>query len=130
MMASSGWWSCLGTVDDELTAAHHDWNVTEEHFLFDWLLFLKTQPNAEGLSVSHPQLTTLFRREAWLAQLIAHVAEGKFFVVAFDRKNFLQDTFDAMQFSFFRIAFVLQEVRRISGSDLGKNGATGQVAVL
>ncbi len=43
----------LGTIDDKLTTAKHDWDITKENLFLDRLLFLKTQPNPKRLSVSH-----------------------------------------------------------------------------
>ena len=64
----------LSTVDDELTTAKHDRDVTQEDFFFDGLLFVQPQPNAERLTVGHPQLATLFRRVAGFAKFVPNVA--------------------------------------------------------
>ena len=64
----------LGTIDDKFTTTKHDWDVTQEDFFFDGLFFFQPQPNTERLTVSHPQLATLFRCITGLAQFVPNVA--------------------------------------------------------
>ena len=112
----------LGTVDDKLTTAKHDWNVTQEDLFFNGLLFFQTQPDSERLAVSQTQLSTLFGSVAGLAKLITNVAHRQLLVVAFDRKDLLQDAFDALKFSFLGRAVRLNERLITVGLDLGQIG--------
>ena len=99
----------LGTVDDKLTTTKHDWDVAQEHFLFNRLLFFKSQPDAERLSVSQPQLTTLFGRITWFTKLVSNVAQLQFFVVALNWKDFLKHSLNSVKLSLFRRKVGLKE---------------------
>jgi hypothetical protein len=59
----------LGTVDDELAAAHHDRQVAQIDLFLDRLLAIQPQPNPQRPAVGQPQLAAL-RGVTRLAQFV------------------------------------------------------------
>jgi hypothetical protein len=44
-------------IDDKFSAAHHDWDITEIHFFFDWLLSGEPKPDTERTTVGETKLS-------------------------------------------------------------------------
>ena len=87
----------LGTVHNELAAAHHDWNFTEINIFFaDGLRSIARQANlhAEGETVRQTKFTALVRRVAWLLEFVLEIFQLHRAVVTFNWKNFTQQRFD------------------------------------
>ena len=87
----------LGTVHNELTAAHHDWDFAKINIFFaDGLRSIARQANldAEGEAVGQTKFTALVRRVAWLLELVLEIFQLHRAVVTFNWKNFTQQRFD------------------------------------
>ena len=85
----------LGTIDDELTTAKHDWNIAQVHFFFDRLLTIQAQPNLQRLAIGQAKLTAFGRRVSRLTQFVAQIFNRYSLVIAFDREDFAKHPFQA-----------------------------------
>ena len=110
----------LGTVDDELPAAEHDRHIAQVDLFLDRLLTSQPQIDAEGASVGEPQLPTLIRAVAGLAELVPQVLDLDRAVIALDREDLTEHAFDAVVLPLVRRHVVLQKRIVESRLDFGE----------
>ena len=72
----------LGTIDDELAPAHHDWQIAEIHLFFDRLFAVQTQPNSQRPAISQTQLATFLTGIAWFAEFVVKIFQRDVAVIA------------------------------------------------
>ena len=112
----------LGTIDDELAATQHNWHIAQIDLFLNRLFFGQPQPDSERSAVSESQLTTLIRFVTRFTQLVAQVLEPQCLVVAFDRKNFLQDRFKSRTLAIFHAQFILKKSLITGRLNIGQTG--------
>ena len=105
----------LGTVNDELAAAHHDRQVAKINFLLVRLLAIQSQPDPQRAPVCQSKLPALLAGVAGFAELVVQVLQRAVTVVTADRKDFAQHALQTMVLALFRINVFLQKSRIRNG---------------
>ena len=99
----------LGAIDDELTPTEHDRHVAEVNLFLDRLLTGQPQQHPQRSAIRHPQLTALVRIVPRLSKFVSQILELDGLVVALDREDFPQHSFDALVLPLRRQNVVLEK---------------------
>jgi hypothetical protein len=99
----------FGTVNDELSAAHHDRQVTKVHLLFMGLLSVQPKPNSKRSTVGESQLTTFLTGIARLTEFVTQVLKRSVPIVTTDGENLSKNRLQTTIVTLSRICIGLQK---------------------
>ncbi len=123
----------LGTVDDELATADHDRDFAEVDAVFHHLVFIfarELHTDAKRHAESKPKCPAFVGGVAGFEQLVADIIQPEVAVVAFNRKNFAKQSFQAFGLALGWLGVLLQKAIVSRPLDFDEIGDGQRVAAL
>jgi hypothetical protein len=81
------------TIDDERTLRRHERDLAHVHFLFLRAFLLpQLERHVQRCAVGLPFALRFKWRQFWFADIVVAEIKDRLFIVAFDRKNFLENS--------------------------------------